>query len=105
TSVMPRAFTSPLMPLNRRPTTPSLYLCTPTMSTDSNVELTPNCDESRAASATSAACNSALVGMQPLCRQVPPSLPASIQTTDLPTCALRSVVAHSPLPPPKMTTS
>ena len=51
------------------------------MSTDSKVVLTPNCSPSRAVSATSAACSSALVGMQPRCRQVPPSLPFSTSAT------------------------
>ena len=44
------------------------------MSMPSSVALTPNCSLSRARSATSPACSSALVGMQPRCRQVPPEL-------------------------------
>src|SRR5664280_825429 len=47
------------------------------MSTDSKVVLTPNCRPSRAVSATSAACSSALVGMHPMCRQVPPRMTMS----------------------------
>ena len=80
-TVIPRPLISPVSPLNRRPTTPSLYLLTPPMSMPSNVAFTPNCSDSRAESATSAACSSALVGMHPTCRQVPPSLPFSTSAT------------------------
>ena len=83
---MPRPLTRPVRPLKSRETTPSLYLLTPPMSMPSNVALTPNCSDSRAESATSAACSSALVGMQPTCRQVPPSLPFSTRATDRPSC-------------------
>ena len=41
----------------------------------------PNWAPSRAASATSAACRIALVGMQPRCRQVPPTLSFSTRPT------------------------
>ena len=63
------------------------------MSMPSKVALTPNWALSRAASATSPACSSALVGMQPRCRQVPPTLSFSISTTDLPSSAARSAAA------------
>jgi hypothetical protein len=63
------------------------------MSTPSNVALMPKCAESFAASATSAACRSALVGMQPRWRQVPPTLSFSIIATDSPSSAARSAVA------------
>src|SRR5436190_1746358 len=41
------------------------------MSMPTRSALTPNCSLSRVWSAISAACSSALVGMQPRCRQVP----------------------------------
>ena len=44
-------------------------------------------------SATSAACRSALVGMQPRCRQVPPSLSFSMRATVSPSSAPRSAAA------------
>ncbi len=72
---------------------PSLYLLTPAMSMPSKVARTPNCSLSRAASATSAACSSALVGMQPRCRQVPPSLSFSTRATLRPSSAARSAQA------------
>ena len=63
------------------------------MSMPSNVVRTPNFSLSREESATSAACSSALVGMQPRCRQVPPTLSFSIRATRLPNSAARS--AHA----------
>ena len=48
---------------------------------------------SRAVSATSAACSSALVGMHPTCRQVPPSLSFSTSATDSPSSAARNAQA------------
>ena len=49
------------------------------MSMPPNVAVTPYFADSRVTSATSAACSSALVGMQPTCRQVPPTLPFSMR--------------------------
>ncbi len=63
------------------------------MSMPSKVVLTPNCSLSRELSATSPACSSALVGMQPRCRQVPPTLSFSMRTTDLPSSAARRAAA------------
>ena len=63
------------------------------MSMPANELFTPILSPSRAASATSAACSSALVGMQPECRQVPPSLSLSTSTTDIPSSAARSAQA------------
>ena len=48
---------------------------------------------SLASSATSAACSSALVGMQPRCRQVPPTLSSSMSATRMPSSAARSAQA------------
>src|SRR5690348_13819202 len=59
----------------------------------------------RAASASSAVCSSALVGTQPRCRQVPPSLSRSTRATLRPSWAARSAAAYPPLPPPRTTTS
>src|SRR5690606_41055608 len=81
---MPREDTSPVSPRYSRETTPSLYACTPATSTPSSVARNPNVSLSRIESATSATCSSALVGMQPRCRQVPPTLSASTSATDLP---------------------
>ena len=75
------------------------------MSMPSNVALMPNFALSRAESATSAACSSALVGMQPRCRQVPPTLSFSIRATRLPSSAARNAQAYPPLPPPSTTMS
>ena len=70
-----------------------------------NVLCTPICSPSRAVSATSAAWSKAFVGMQPRCRQVPPSLSCSIKTTERPSCDARNAQAYPPLPPPKITMS
>ena len=62
--------------------------------------MTPNCSDSRAASATSAACSSALVGMQPTCRQVPPSLPFSTSADAQARAGPRAARRRShPIPP------
>ena len=63
------------------------------MSMPSRVARTPNCSESRAESAISAACSNALVGMQPTCRQVPPRSPFSTSATLSPSWAARN--AHA----------
>ena len=102
---MPRLLINPCRPLYSPPTTPSLYLFTPPMSMPSNVVCTPNCSDSREESATSAACSSALVGMQPRCRQVPPTSAFSTRTTDRPSSAPRRAAAYPPLPAPRMTRS
>src|SRR5581483_6020046 len=75
------------------------------MSMPSSVVRTPTFSPSRAPSAISAACNSAFVGMQPRCRQVPPTLSRSTMTTDIPSSAARNAQAYPPLPPPRMTMS
>ncbi len=54
------------------------------MSMPSNVVLMPKDADSRAWSASSPACSRAFVGMQPRCRQVPPSLSFSISATFMP---------------------
>src|SRR6478735_8868504 len=81
------------------------------MSMPAREVLTPNCSPSRARSATSPACSSALVGMQPRCRHVPPTLSFSIRTTFSPSSAARSAVAPPsvgkitmPAPAPRTTT-
>ena len=71
----------------------------------SNVVLTPNFALSLDWSAISAACSRALVGMQPRCRHVPPTLSFSISATRWPSSAARSAQAYPPLPPPRMTMS
>src|SRR3954452_22974833 len=75
------------------------------MSMPSRAVRTPKFAPSRAASATSPACSSALVGMQPRWRQVPPSLSFSTRATDRPSCAARKAAAYPPLPPPSTRTS
>ncbi len=87
------ALARPCSPLYRRAMTPSLYALTPDMSTDSKVDFTPKRSPSRAVSATSAAWSSALVGMQPTCRQVPPSLCFSTRATRRPSSAARNAQA------------
>ena len=72
---------------------PSRYLLTAGTSTPSREARTPNCSLWRAESATSAACSSALVGMQPRCRQVPPSLSFSTRATLMPSSAARNAAA------------
>src|SRR5215470_15493400 len=68
------------------------------MSMPSKPARTPKVVLSLAWSAISAACSSALVGMQPRCRQVPPTLPFSMSATRLPSSAARSAQAYPPLP-------
>ncbi len=63
------------------------------MSMPSKEVRTPNCSLSRDWSAISAACSSALVGMQPWWRQVPPSLPFSTSATVMPSWDARSAQA------------
>ncbi len=92
-------------PFHSRSTTEFLYFCTPGTSMPSNTVLTPNFALSRAWSAISAACSRALVGMQPRCRQVPPTLSFSISATRLPSSAARNAQAYPPLPPPSTTMS
>src|SRR5579885_3559476 len=75
------------------------------MSMPSTLDFTPTFSPSRAASATSAACSRAFVGMQPRCRQVPPTLSFSTITTVRPSSAARSAHAYPPLPAPRMTMS
>src|SRR3954471_23553515 len=75
------------------------------MSTDSNVPLTPKAAASLITSTVSAECSRALVGMQPRCRQVPPTLSRSIITTLMPSSDARSAAAYPPLPPPRTTRS
>ncbi len=65
----------------------------PARSTLSSVAWMPNRLLSRAESATSAACRSALVGMQPRWRQVPPTLSLSTRATDSPSWAARRAQA------------
>src|SRR4051812_35743672 len=75
------------------------------MSMPASDVFTPNCSPSRARSATSPACSRALVGMQPRCRQVPPTLSRSTSTTLMPSSAARSAAAYPPEPPPRITRS
>src|SRR5215831_8093141 len=75
------------------------------MSMPSSRARTPNDSASFALSAISAACSSALVGMQPRCRQVPPTFPRSMSATRMPSSAALSAQAYPPLPPPRMTMS
>ena len=74
-------------------TTLALYSLTLGRSMPSKVPLTPKVSDSRIVSATSAECSSALVGMQPRCRQVPPTLSFSTITTDNPSSEARSAAA------------
>jgi len=70
-----------------------------------NWVFTPKSEEWRELSATSPACNKALVGMQPRCKHVPPSLFSSIKATLKPSWDERRAQAYPPLPPPRITTS
>ena len=56
-------------------------------------------------SAISPACNSALVGIQPLCKQVPPKTSRSIKATFKPSWDPRNAAAYPPLPAPSITRS
>src|SRR5919112_5741734 len=105
TTVILSCLSRPCRPLYRRPTTPSLYAFTPAMSIPTRSALTPNCSLSRVWSATSAACSSALVGMHPRCRQVPPSSALSISATERFSSAARNAAAYPPLPAPRITMS
>ena len=87
------AATNPCKPLYNFATTPSLYVCTPAMSMPSKLLRTPTDALSRAVSATSAQCSRAFVGIQPRCRQVPPTMSFSISVTDMPSCDARK--AHA----------
>src|SRR3954468_8442976 len=75
------------------------------MSMPSRDERTPTFSPSRAASATSAACRRAFVGMHPRCRHVPPTLSRSTKITERSSSAARSAHAYPPLPAPRMTRS
>ena len=70
-----------------------------------NWVFTPKSEEWRELSATSPACNRALVGIQPRCKHVPPSLFSSIKATLKPSWDERRAQAYPPLPPPRITTS
>lgn len=62
-------------------------------STDSRTAFTPHRSRASAMPSTSsAACSIALLGMQPRCRQVPPTLSRSARTTLSPSPAARSAV-------------
>jgi len=63
------------------------------MSTLSNEPMTPNCAASLKVSTISAECSRALVGMQPRCRQVPPTLSFSTITTLMSSSAARRAAA------------
>ncbi len=91
--VMPRALMSPCRPFHLLATISSRYLVTPAMSMPPKVAVTPYVADSRVTSATSAACSSALVGMQPTCRQVPPTLPFSMRPTVRPSWLARRAAA------------
>ena len=80
----------PAGPCRAWTTTLPLYSLTLGTSMPSKVPLTPKVSASRMVSATSAACSSALVGMQPRCRQVPPTLSFSTITTDRPELGSRA---------------
>jgi hypothetical protein len=90
---MPRALIRPWRPLYLLATISSRYLVTPAMSTPPNSALMPYLADSRVTSATSAECSSALVGMQPTWRQVPPSLLFSTRATVSPSWLARSAAA------------
>ena len=91
--VMPRALSRPWRPLCLLDTIDSRYFVTPGMSMPSRVAFTPNVSESRAASAISAACSIAFVGMHPTCRHVPPTLFFSMRPTLMPSWLARSAAA------------
>ena len=80
----PRFFSEPCRPFQLVSTIFCLNDRTRSMSTPSKVALTPYSPAVCACSATSAACSSALVGMQPQCRQVPPTLSFSTRATFMP---------------------
>src|SRR4051812_1519762 len=75
------------------------------MSTPWKVPWIPNVAASLIVSTVSAEWSSAFVGMQPRCRQVPPTLSRSTITTLMPSSAARSAAAYPPLPPPRTTRS
>ena len=86
-------FMSPCRPLYLPATMLSLYSRTLAMSTETSPMLTPYFSEFWASVASSAECRYALVGMQPQCRQVPPSLDFSISATLKPSWTPRRAAA------------
>ena len=63
-------------------------------------------NDSRAVCRNCAVCTQALVGMQPIRRQVPPSSGSfSMQITFAPSCAARIAAVYPPGPPPRTATS
>ena len=56
-------------------------------------DLTPKTADSRTLSAISPACNKAFVGIQPLCKQVPPRTSRSIRATFKPSWEPRNAAA------------
>src|SRR5512139_882933 len=62
----------------------------------------PNTSDSLIVRATFADCRSALVGMQPQLRHVPPRASFSISVTSAPRRAARIAAGYPPTPPPMM---
>ena len=101
----PAALRSPSTPLFSLSTMESFHATSPFMSTSAS-PLTdrPMCPPSeecwRSASNLSAACMIALLGIQPLIRQVPPALSPSTTIVSRPSCAERIPATYPPGPAP-----
>ncbi len=94
------------MPLFRLPATVRLRPMTLEKSWETLPVFTPQSPASWAAQwYSSAACSSALVGIQPQLRQTPPSLSRSTHATRMPSCAARIAPTYPAGPPPITTRS
>ncbi len=106
TIVMPLALTTPVMPLTRPLTMPSLFCWVCGKSSSAPDTLTPSREKVWLASFSAwAVATHALVGMQPTVMHVPPTRPCSISTTLAPSWAARMAAGYPPGPPPRTATS
>src|SRR5579871_430964 len=84
----------------------SLRDCAADQSSFGSPQVMPNSFEFWISDQTSAFCKSALVGMQPTCRHVPPSFSSFSTTATLsPNSAARNAATYPPGPLPTMITS
>ena len=103
-----RRLSSPESPPTSLSTTPVVRVATRAQSgvkPPSPLGMMPKSAACSAVRSTSAVCSSALAGMQPRLRQVPPTLSRSTNATDRPADAPYSAAAYPPGPPPTTTRS
>ncbi len=108
TTVTLRRLRSPDSPLWSWPTMPALRLLAAGQSGSGSTpagSFTPCAPACLTVRNTSAACSRALAGMQPRCRQVPPTFSFSTIATLSPADAAYSAAAYPPGPPPSTTRS